>query len=328
MSLKSLKAKTQSAVDFAADRKPESTDRAPQRMVTVQGAQAFANDTIREYKHKAETAEARALELERDAKERPRELDLDALVEVEGRRRALTPEQYEELRENLRTNPLIHPVTVRPLDGGRFEIVSGANRARAFRDLGRTRISVSVLTVDDNGVERAAFFANLIQSELPDYEKYQGFARERRRTGKSQEALAKEAGVSSSALSMLFAFDELPDEALRLIETRPSAMGMSCAAQLAKATPKHGERVVEAVRRLVAGEITQKEAAKYAVAAAAPERRQKPPEAVAIKAGRQEYCRYLGRAASIRIDFKSPEKRAAAEDAIAEVLRRLAAGEK
>jgi len=64
------------------------------------------------------------------------EVDLSDLVEVEGRRRVLSQQEYAELKANIQHNKLTTPVTVRPLGGGKYEIVSGHNRVSIFKEMG------------------------------------------------------------------------------------------------------------------------------------------------------------------------------------------------
>ena len=115
----------------------------------------------------------------------------------------------------------MHPVAVKALASGRYEIVSGHHRVDAFRALERAAVPVVVVDIDEAIVDRTAFYANLLQPSLPDFEKYLGFRRERERTGATQKELARAAGIAESTLSMLFSFDRCPMRARELIEDRP-----------------------------------------------------------------------------------------------------------
>src|SRR6478609_7953555 len=87
------------------------------------------------------SAHARIKELETQLAEKAAlEVSLDSLVEVNGRRRKLTQEQFQELKNNLAQHALATPILVRALPDGRFEIVAGHNRVAAYRELGRSTI--------------------------------------------------------------------------------------------------------------------------------------------------------------------------------------------
>jgi ParB family chromosome partitioning protein len=321
-----LKAKSQRALaTMGATKQGETRDTRP---VTTPGAVAFMQPTIDALNERVKRAEALNAELEQQlSTQTPRELPIEMLDEVPGRRRRLTPDQFEELKENLRNNPLVHPIGVKACANGRYEIVSGYNRVDAFRALGRATVPVNVLDIEADVTDTAAFYANLLQPSLPDYEKYLGFKRQKDKTKTSQKELAKAAGIAESTVSMLFAFEGLPARAKELIEDRPEGIGMSCASELARvARDGAADRVVEAVELVLAGKLSQKEAVEYA-ARKAP-RLQAPRQAstapVKVRAGRLEFCQYVARGASLRIDFKLEEHRAEAEARIATLLQELA----
>jgi ParB family chromosome partitioning protein len=330
-----LRAKSQKAVEHmaAGPKAAEAKNAATTKPVTAVGAVAFMqptidalNERVKDAESRVKGAEAENEELRRRLEAQPTEIELDVLEEKPGRKRRLTPDQFEELKENLRNNPLVHPVAVKRLANGRFEIVSGHNRVDAFRALGRRTIPVVVVDIEEEILDRTAFYANLLQPSLPDFEKYLGFKREKEKTGATQKELAKVAGVPESTVSMLFAFESLPERARDLIEDRPTGIGMNCASELSKLSREGAsERVVEAIELLLSGKLTQKEA--VAFAARKPTTRPARPVAstpVKIKAGKIEFCQYVARGSTLRIDFKAEEDRAEAEKQIAALLKELA----
>lgn len=323
--------KSQRAVEHMGVAKPAAAKGAePQgaRPVTTPGAVAFLQPTIDSLNERVKEAETANAELRRKLASQPTEVPLEQLDEKPGRKRKLTPEQFEELKENLRSNPLVHPVAVKALGNGRFEIVSGHNRVDAFRALGRAAVPVVVVDIEEEILDRTAFYANLLQPSLPDFEKYLGFRREKEKTGATQKELAQAAGVPESTVSMLFAFEHLPERARQLIEDRPDGIGMNCAAELARlARDGAAERVVEAVELLVSGKLTQKEAVGHA--GRRPARLPPTPAAskpVKVRAGRLDFCQYVSRGTTLRIDFKDEEHRIEAEARIARLLQELADG--
>lgn len=254
---------------------------------------------------RVEAAQTRVRQLEAELAGRPPlELPLDMLDSVPGRRRRLTADEYGELRENLRHNPLVHPIVVRPKPGGRFEVVSGENRVAIYRELGRTAIRVSVLELTDTEVDRAAFFANLLAAPLPDFEKWRGFAREKEASGATQAELARLAGVPEATLSKLFAFSRLPAEVVALIEQRPESIGANCAEELAKlcTTPQNIARAVSAVQLVMDGQLLQKQAAAHVRAAPRPKAKA-PVKSVRINAGRFRFAELAVGEAALRVSF-------------------------
>ena len=328
MSLKDLKNKSTSALDSISSTPAKPATSA--RPVTAPGATAMMQPTIDALNERAKSAEARATEAEQSLaivelkiNDSPKELPLDVLVEVEGRRRKLTAEQFEELVANLTENPLVQPVVVKKLEDGKYEVVSGHNRLAAYRLLGRHSIPVTVSELEDR--DRAAFFANLLQPTLPDYAKYLGFKKWQEETEDSQAVMAKKAGTTKNTISRLFAFADLPAEAVDLIAEKPEVIGASCASDLSRlvAAGKKNQ-VVEAIRLLAAGEITQIEAVKLAGKQEPKVRQVEENFTVKIKAGRLEYCRYSVKGGTLRIDFKDALERQNVEEKIAKLLQDLA----
>lgn len=297
MSFKHLKASLASAA--AAAPLPVPADTKPEFLGGTAPSKALLSGAVK----RVEDAEARAAALQAELDQRsPAELALELLDSVPGRRRQLTAEAYAELRENLRVNPLVHPIAVRPKPDGRYEVVSGENRLQAYRDMGRATIPVTVLQLAEEQVERAAFFANLITQELSDYERWQGFKREQDATGMSQSELARLAGVSDQLVSDLFAFSRLPKEALAEIGAHPQRIGVKLVKELARLSGGERDgRVVEAVRLVIQGELKQQQAVAHA--RAVPRAPKPTASARRILAGRFKFAERRAMGSSVRVDF-------------------------
>jgi ParB family chromosome partitioning protein len=250
------------------------------------------------------------------------ELPLDQLFEVAGRRRKLTEQQYSELRENLRNNPLVTPITVRRRREGGYEVISGSNRVAVFRELGRDRIPARVLDSDDTQAEINAFFANLLQADLPDYEKYLGFKKIMEVQGSLTHAqIAERAGVSRSSVTQLMAFDDLPEGVLDILTERPSLIGANAAQDLAALTKKgRAEQVIVAVRKVAAGELDQGKAVRFAATDPTVKTAATKAEVVRIKAGKSTVCTLQRADKVLRIQFLTADEAAAAQQFIQELL--------
>jgi ParB family transcriptional regulator, chromosome partitioning protein len=255
---------------------------------------------------------------------------LDQLVEVPGRRRKLTAKQKLELRENLRHNKLVHPIVVRPIGSDKYEIVSGHNRVDQYRELGRDRIRSVTDDVGDDEAAAGAFFANLMQSDLTDYEKYLGFKDlQSRYPDLTQAEMAQKAGVDPSAVSRLMAFADLPDEVLRILDSRPELLGSVAGHALSVATKDgNAERVVEEVKRLEAGEIDQGQAVKRASSKQAATMPKSTADVVKIRVGRSVYCEVRQGKNVLRLQFQSEEEARAVREAVEELLSSRATSER
>ncbi|WP_250516188.1 ParB/RepB/Spo0J family partition protein [Caballeronia sp. INDeC2] len=252
--------------------------------------------------HRINTAQARIKELESQLEAGAAlEVPLDALVEVSGRRRKLTAEQFQELKGNLAQHALATPILVRALPAGRFEIVAGHNRVAAYRELGRATIRANVASIEEGEIEFAAFFSNLLSPSLTDFEKYWNFKRLQELSGLSRTEISESAGLSKSHVTRIFSFDALPEAAKLALAEKPERLGSNAAQKLAALTEAgKSEKVVEAIRRLIDDEnFTQDKA----VALAAEKPRTAAPSATVVRSGRKKVCEVSTRNGVVGVRF-------------------------
>jgi ParB family transcriptional regulator, chromosome partitioning protein len=262
--------------------------------------------------HRINTAQARIKELETQLEERAAlEVPLDALVEVDGRRRKLTAEQYQELKSNLAQHALATPILVRAMSEGRYEIVAGHNRVAAYRELGRKTIRANVASIEEGEIEFAAFFSNLLSPSLTDFEKYWNFKRLQDLSGLSRTEISESAGLSKSHVTRIFSFDALPEEAKLALAKRPERLGSNAAQKLAAlAESGKGEKVIEAVRRLIDDEsFTQDKA----VSLATEKPKIAPPSMTVVRSGRRKVCEVSTRNGVVGVRFFEKDATSAEE---------------
>jgi ParB family chromosome partitioning protein len=267
----------------------------------------------------AEPLRQRLAELEQEVQVLNRgTVRLDKLVMVEGRQRRLSDEEFNDLKSNLALNPLIHPIVVRPYSDGRYEIIAGHNRARAYQDLGREEIPATVQKFEGTGTAEA-FYSNLFVSELSDFEKFKGFRLIQRETGESQVALAKKAGVSQTQLAKLFSFEKLPPPAIEILEQSPGLLGCNRAFDLAKGKP---DRIVEALKRLQAGKfVHQEDAVAFALKDETVTPTPKPGQSIVVKQGQKRFAEIIVRGGSVNVRFTNEADGAGLLPKITELLR-------
>lgn len=283
-------------------------------------------------------AEARAAALELQLNEVQQsggaiEIDLDLLYEEPGRKRNLDPNEYDLLKNNLNQNKLITPIIVRKREAGGYEIISGHNRTQVFRELGRKAIPAVIAEIDDDDADKDAFFANLVHSSLPDYEKYLGFEKllvERPET--TQEELASSTGVPKATLSALLSFRRLPKDAHKMLQQAPSAIGYNTAMDLARQTESgHSDLVIQAIERIANKELDQTKAKDWILKeisakkpTGAPNAENKP---IVIKRGKSAFCNMRVAKKVMRIEFASEEDAMDLQSQMHEFLKTLAKSE-
>jgi len=253
------------------------------------------------------------------------ELLIANLVPVPERQRKLTDEEYIELRENLRNNPLVTPITVRSLTGGKFEIISGHNRCRAYSELGRETIPAVVREMPAEQADVVAFYANLLQPNLSDFEKFLGFRKRHRSTRKTYKELAIEAGISTSQFDRIMSFEKLPEIAQHHLETRPETLGSDAAKSLAiLASEGHSGLVSEAVEKIVNKQMNQKDAVEWVKRQGQPERSDRKPAAkpeTIYLAGKKKFCSIYRADKVLKVAFEKLEDAQDLSEKIQAVIR-------
>ncbi|MEW6372284.1 MAG: ParB/RepB/Spo0J family partition protein [Pseudomonadota bacterium] len=108
-----------------------------------------------------------------------------------------------ELAASIKTQGVMQPVLVRPVDGGRYEIIAGERRFRAAQLAGLEEIPVLVREVDDQAAAAMALIENMQREDLNPLEEAQGIARLISDFNFTHEQAASAVGRSRSAVSNL-----------------------------------------------------------------------------------------------------------------------------
>src|SRR3989338_4344800 len=108
-----------------------------------------------------------------------------------------------ELAESIKAQGIMQPILVRPVGGGRYEIIAGERRSRAAKLAGLTEVPVLVKDVPDEAAAAMALIENIQREDLNPLEEAQGLQRLIREFGLTHELAAQAVGRSRSAASNL-----------------------------------------------------------------------------------------------------------------------------
>ena len=114
-----------------------------------------------------------------------------------------------ELALSIREQGVMQPILVRPVDGGRFEIVAGERRWRAAQQAGLREIPALVKNVPDQSALAVALIENIQREDLNPLEEARGLQRLIDEFGLTHDAAAKAVGRSRSAVSNLLRLNAL-----------------------------------------------------------------------------------------------------------------------
>ncbi|HTS22885.1 MAG TPA: ParB/RepB/Spo0J family partition protein [Casimicrobiaceae bacterium] len=115
----------------------------------------------------------------------------------------------EELAESIRSQGVMQPILVRPVDGGRYEIIAGERRWLAARRAGLAEIPALVRDVPDQVTLALALIENIQREDLNPLEEAQGLKRLIDEFGLTHEAAAQAIGRSRSAVTNLLRLTQL-----------------------------------------------------------------------------------------------------------------------
>lgn len=105
-------------------------------------------------------------------------------------------DSLEELAESIRQHGVLQPLLVRPIPGGRYQIVAGERRWRAARLANLSEVPVIIRDLDDTQVMVLAMIENLQREQLNPAEEAEGYRRLRDEFGMTQEEIAEKVGKS------------------------------------------------------------------------------------------------------------------------------------
>jgi ParB family chromosome partitioning protein len=181
-------------------------------------------------------------------------------------RRHFDEQGLASLAASLETRGVLQPVLVRPLPGGRYELIAGERRWRAAQLAGLAQIPAIVRHHDDAASLELAVIENMAREDLNPVEEARACAALVDELSLTREDVGRRVGRSRVAVSNLIRLLDLPDEALELLERGALSEGHGRALllardhdarrRLARAASDGGWSVRELERRARASEET------------------------------------------------------------------------
>ena len=140
-------------------------------------------------------------------------------------RTEFSEEELQELADSIAKIGIIQPITVRTIEGGRYQIISGERRFRASKRAGLTSIPAYVRETDDQGMVEMALVENIQRSDLNAIEIALSFQRLLEECHLSQEELSPRVGKNRATISNYMRLLKLPAEVQLNTRTRTISMG-------------------------------------------------------------------------------------------------------
>lgn len=135
------------------------------------------------------------------------------------------PEALEELKLSIAQLGIIQPLTLRRLEQGRYQLISGERRLRAARMLGMEQVPAYVVEADRQGMIEMALVENLQRKDLNPIEIGLALVRLQEEHQLNQDAVAQRVGMARATVSNYTRLVRLAPEIQWALRNRKLEMG-------------------------------------------------------------------------------------------------------
>jgi len=140
-------------------------------------------------------------------------------------RTRMDPGSLEELAASIKAQGLIQPISVRPVDGGRYEIIAGERRWRAAQIAGLAEVPVLIRDIPDDAALAMSLIENIQREDLNPLEEAAGLQRLIDEFKMTHQEAADAVGRSRSAASNLLRLLQLAKPAQDMLMAGDIEMG-------------------------------------------------------------------------------------------------------
>lgn len=140
-------------------------------------------------------------------------------------RREFDQEALQELATSIRELGIIQPITLRKMEGAKYQIIAGERRWRASQLAGLTKIPAYIVSVEDQNAMEMALVENIQREDLNAIEialAYQHLAEE---TGMTQAKISERVGKSRAAVTNYMRLLKLPAQVQIALKNHEIEMG-------------------------------------------------------------------------------------------------------
>ncbi|MDD4149160.1 MAG: ParB/RepB/Spo0J family partition protein [Bacteroidales bacterium] len=134
-------------------------------------------------------------------------------------------EALQELADSIKELGVIQPITVRYLETGKFQLISGERRLRASKLAGLKKIPAYIRVADDQGMLEMALVENIQREDLNAIEVAISYQRLMEECKLTQEALSQRIGKKRSTISNYTRLLNLPAKVQLGIKEEKISMG-------------------------------------------------------------------------------------------------------
>ncbi len=127
-------------------------------------------------------------------------------------------EALDELRDSIKTQGVLQPVTVRPGKGGRYTLITGERRLRASEMAGRKTIPAIVRVVSEQQAAEMTVIENLQRRDLNCIDLARAYIMLSKDFHLTQEQIGERVGVARETVSNYMRLAKLPEETQKYLQ--------------------------------------------------------------------------------------------------------------
>lgn len=140
-------------------------------------------------------------------------------------RKEFSAEKLQELTQSITAKGLIQPVIVRPIDGGRFELIAGERRWRAAKQAGLEKIPAVVRSAKAEEAMELALIENIQRQDLNPIETALAYQKLIERYDLSHDDVASRVGKDRTSVTNHLRLLNLPQEIQSDVSSGALSMG-------------------------------------------------------------------------------------------------------
>ena len=140
-------------------------------------------------------------------------------------RREFDQDALQELANSIRELGIIQPITLRKMDGGRYQIIAGERRWRASQLAGLQKIPAYIVSVEDQNVMELALVENIQREDLNAIEIALAYQHLAEATGMTQAKISDRVGKSRAAVTNYLRLLKLPAQVQMALKNHEIEMG-------------------------------------------------------------------------------------------------------
>ncbi len=239
---------------------------------------------------------------------KPREIPLDQIDQNPFQTRSqVNQEQLAELAASIAANGVVQPVLVRPLAGGRFQLIAGERRWRASQMAGKKTVPAILRQVSDEQALEITIVENLQRADLNPMEQARAFERLSREFHMTQEQIAQRTGKDRATVANFLRLLKLPSSIKDRVESGELTFGHA----RALLAIEDAEGIEKAAQRIASLSLSVRQTENYVQGLIDPSRKAKkgPKPAPPVDPNVRDAQERLQRALGLKVTIEDHEGR-------------------